>query len=608
MGADRELILRLQRLHRRLVAKTKRRYWEERITGATSDKAIYQITGWQKLTDRFRSPPLKNGNILVTDIRERIDLLRSKVLIPKADGEDIDDPWWPLPQLDVAASASNLARDWHVTMAEAETCCIGSRNTAPGTDGVTVRILQTAWPAIGPSVRMLYEGCLRFGHHPTAFRSSEIVMLQKVGKTDFTAVKPCKPISLLSCLGKGLKRLIARYMAVKAIKAHILNPQQFGALPKRSATDLAAYVAHDIEQAFLKGKEASLLTLDISGAFNAVLKNRLVLRPRQQHWPHKIVRWVDSFMTGRTAAVRMENVQTDPAKCELMHFNRKGEGRAAQVSTDTGFTVAPLHDKMRWLEVIFDPKLNFKPHVEHWGGKALKVANHMRSLNRTIKGSPPAATSKAAAAFVLSVATYAAEAWWPGRFRGAVKHGGISSSRVQGQLTILDKAIRATPGGGPPTAAGNRRTQADQTPVETYDKVIRDGRYDSPLSPSTSPTSPMADWPPTGLVRQGKRQHGMLPEAEGFDAEAEAARQAARWAEEALLATCESLDALRPRPCTVQWLPSHVDIPGNEAADTEAKLGALAEATLEDEDGTRPPPTLTWLRRLNRRKRREVAE
>ena len=62
-------------------------------------------------------------------------------------------------------------------------------------------------------------------------------------------MKGWKTISLLSCLGKGLERLLAKRMSHLAIAWNIVGQQQFGALPKRSATDLVSCVVHDIEEA-----------------------------------------------------------------------------------------------------------------------------------------------------------------------------------------------------------------------------------------------------------------------------------------------------------------------------------------------------------------------
>lgn len=55
-----------------------------------------------------------------------------------------------------------------------------------------------------------------------------------------------------------------------------MGRQQFGALAKRSATDLVSCVVHDIEEAKTQGWASTLVTLDVEGAFDAVLHNRLI--------------------------------------------------------------------------------------------------------------------------------------------------------------------------------------------------------------------------------------------------------------------------------------------------------------------------------------------
>lgn len=144
-------------------------------------------------------------------------------------------------------------------------------------------------------------------------------MIPKQGKDNYTIPKAYRPISLLSCLGKGLERLIARRMAWTIVELGILAPQHFGALPKRSATDLTAALTHDIEQALAQSMVATLVTADVEGAFDAVLAGRLVVRMREQGWPMFLTRLVQSFMAGRSAFVRFEGVVTDtePLSCGL---------------------------------------------------------------------------------------------------------------------------------------------------------------------------------------------------------------------------------------------------------------------------------------------------
>ncbi|KAF7557551.1 hypothetical protein G7Z17_g571 [Cylindrodendrum hubeiense] len=171
-------------------------------------------------------------------------------------------------------------------------------------------IIRACWPVIGDYIRWLYERCLCLGHHPKAFKGAEVIMIPKPGKRDLSSPRAWRPISLLSCLGKGLERLIARRLAFIAIDRKVLHKNQAGALTKRSAVDLVAALIHDIESALARGLVVTLVTMDIQGAFDTVLRNRLLQRLRQQGWPELLVRWMASFMTDRTARVHFQDAIT----------------------------------------------------------------------------------------------------------------------------------------------------------------------------------------------------------------------------------------------------------------------------------------------------------
>lgn len=141
------------------------------------------------------------------------------------------------------------------------------------------------------------------------------MFLPKNGR-DPSSVKGWRPIALLSCLGKGLERLLAKRMSHLAVTWDIVGRQQFGALPKRSAIDLVSCVVHDIEEAKSQGWATTLVTLDVQGAFDAVLHNRLVWRMQAQGWPKSVLRWTSSFLEGRKVQVRFQGGVTSPK--ELM--------------------------------------------------------------------------------------------------------------------------------------------------------------------------------------------------------------------------------------------------------------------------------------------------
>ena len=71
-------------------------------------------------------------------------------------------------------------------------------------------------------------------------------------------------------------------MAWLTVTLQVTNSQQFGALPLQLSVDLTTCLTHNIEKALASGYKASLLTMDVKGAFDAVLPGRLALRLREQ--------------------------------------------------------------------------------------------------------------------------------------------------------------------------------------------------------------------------------------------------------------------------------------------------------------------------------------
>ena len=262
-----------------------------------------------KPRQRLQPPPIQVGDMTYSTDKEKAMALRKEKLERRDASDDIADGWQPsvnpTKEIPFARTISNK---------EVEKAVLHTGNTTPGSDGITTRMLQAAWPHIARPVTTLYNACLRLGHHPSVFKTAEVVMIPKLNKRDLSKVSTWRPISLLSCLSKGLERVIARRMANAAIKYGILHSNQAGALPKRSAVDIVVSLIYDIEKALAAGQVATLVTEDVMGAFDAILCNRMILRLRQQGWPDFLIRWIASFLLDRLASVRFQNATTPSAR------------------------------------------------------------------------------------------------------------------------------------------------------------------------------------------------------------------------------------------------------------------------------------------------------
>lgn len=111
-----------------------------------------------------------------------------------------------------------------------------------------------------------------------------------------------------------------------------------------------------------------------------------------------------------------EGITFDPSKTELQHFSRKRSDKdplSTPIVELANLSVAedPKHPYTRWLGVYFDKNMTFKWHTRFLAGKALKVANALRSLGNTTSGVLPRLLRQATVACVLPIAYYGAETW-----------------------------------------------------------------------------------------------------------------------------------------------------------------------------------------------------
>ncbi|KAJ6436970.1 Protein phosphatase 1 regulatory subunit 3A [Purpureocillium lavendulum] len=312
LGFCREVQL-AKRSFQRVVRRVKRRYWRDLIDSFTDSASVCKAVRWLRSPGAFQPPPLQVDDIVYETQLDKANALRRATLERRTSQDDIADPWIPV----ITRRTIPFAQS--VSLEEVRDATLRTGNTSPGSDNITVKMLRAVWHVIGNLVHKLFQGCLNVGHHPKPFREAEVVMITKPGRRNLSEARAWRPISLLSCLGKGLERLIARRLAWASVHHGVLHPQQAGALPKRSAVDLVAALVHDIEEAFARNMVATVVTLDAEGAFDTVLQNRLILRLRQQGWPPNVARWAGSLMHDRSACVRYQDVTTpsSPLQCGL---------------------------------------------------------------------------------------------------------------------------------------------------------------------------------------------------------------------------------------------------------------------------------------------------
>ena len=118
----------------------------------------------------------------IEDTEEKAYALRKALLERFTDAEDLEDDPLEIPTV----PRRTLPWSTYISRDELTAATIAVKNTSPGADGISVRLLKACWQAIQEPVRALFQACLRIGHHPRPFRTAEIVMLRKPNKKDLS--------------------------------------------------------------------------------------------------------------------------------------------------------------------------------------------------------------------------------------------------------------------------------------------------------------------------------------------------------------------------------------------------------------------------------------
>ncbi|POS82089.1 hypothetical protein EPUL_005714, partial [Erysiphe pulchra] len=277
-----------KRNFRNAVRRAKKEYWDSRIEKANNMSNVYKIVNWHNTAPYYQTPPLK-GHSGIADVQcppKKVALLHEVLLSRHTEATDI-------PQ-DTPTVARRTIPWYSFTEREVFRATCRVTSSSPGEDEITDPVLRLSWPIM----RQL-------------FKRAEVVILPKPGKRDRSLPKSYRPISLLSCLGKGPECLFARRFSYWATKCNILARDQCCAVSRRSATDLTTALLCDMKDALAAGKVAGIVSVDVKGAFDGVLQNRLIHRLRSQGWPVNVIGWVKSFLLDRTAKILLDQTVSD---------------------------------------------------------------------------------------------------------------------------------------------------------------------------------------------------------------------------------------------------------------------------------------------------------
>ena len=160
---------------------------------------------------------------------------------------------------------------------------------------------------------------------PTIWKTSIVVPIPKM--SSLSELKHFRPVALTSIVMKCFERLILSH-----ILPHVqcqLDPYQFAYRSRRGTDDAIGCLLHKLfEHMETAGNYVRILFMDLSSAFNTILRHVMIDKLQKLEVPAALVHWVFNFLSNHPQCVRVGDIKSPvlvsntgaPQGCVLSSF------------------------------------------------------------------------------------------------------------------------------------------------------------------------------------------------------------------------------------------------------------------------------------------------
>ncbi len=278
---DKQEAVRLSAIRSRLIGEAKQASFRQFIDEEAQGEGLWKLASWSKgkATAPAQVPSLQTSQGIASTFEAKLTALRKQFFpTTTANLSDIDHQT-NRPSFEVEQATS----------LEEITCILKgcSSSSAPGEDEIPFHFLKALGEPVARALTLLANSCLILQHLPAFLKTSRTIVLRKPGKGSYEAPSAWRPIALLKTIGKVVEKLIAKRIRSAAEEHQLLHPSQMGARAARSTSTALELLTSIVQTVWREGKGqvASLLSLDISGAFPIVNHIRLIATMRKLGFP-----------------------------------------------------------------------------------------------------------------------------------------------------------------------------------------------------------------------------------------------------------------------------------------------------------------------------------
>ena len=172
---------------------------------------------------------------------------------------------------------------------------------AAGPDKIFTDLLLKANEELVEAIHKIFSFSFKTGTLPEDWRTADVKFLRKSGKSSYHTASAYRPISLTSCLGKCLERILTVRLNGFIEHNSIIDGEQEGFRKFHSTTSALLRLVQDIFNGFNDKSKTLAAFIDLEKAFDSVWREGLLVKLHRLGIRGPIWKWIEGFLNDRKA-------------------------------------------------------------------------------------------------------------------------------------------------------------------------------------------------------------------------------------------------------------------------------------------------------------------
>lgn len=316
------LVIDLRRSHytaQKIIKKAKRESWEKFLDSINDDSNLNVL--WRKMNrlcgqKKTNETTLVDGDKIITNEKTVAERLASYFYEQSATNNYPKDFIKKKSKQEKIPVKHNFDNNDHkynerFSLQELLTAITEAKGKAAGIDEISYDIIRKL-PGITKII--LLEELNRIwaqGKIPTTWKTGIVKPIPKDGANKHIESN-YRPITLLSCFGKILEKMVNRRLITELEEKKRLNDNQFAFRPGKSTDDYFSDLEGIINKAKQKDKHIECALLDISKAYDRAWRRPILEKIKEWNIEGNMARYINDFLSNRNFQVEVGSTRSEP--------------------------------------------------------------------------------------------------------------------------------------------------------------------------------------------------------------------------------------------------------------------------------------------------------